>query len=116
MDLTVVTKPGLQGKVTEYGGLVHKHLGKKLEKLEQRWGKPLMARAVVEELPVGYGCTLTLHGSPDLAATASSDQLVKACDTACDKLTRQLDALTAKRQGRERQRRGSGVIKQPGSF
>ena len=116
MQLTVMSKPGPDGRNLEEDALVLKHIGKKVEKLEQRWGKPLIARAALEPLPVGYGCTLTLHGTPELAAYGSDETVLKAVDAAADKLTRQFEHIREQRTGRDRQRRGSGTIKIPSSF
>jgi len=116
MDLTVVTKLGPEGKDTQDDTLVQKHLRTKLEKLEQRWGKPMVARASLVELPDGFECTITLHATPDLVGKAHEDALLAAVDAATDKLTRQFETVTDKRTGRERQRRGSGTIKQAGPF
>lgn len=114
MDLTFVTKLGQENNQLTINGLVQKHLEKKLEKIETRWGKPVTARAGLEETAIGYDCTLsvTLHGTPELVSHARGDTLIKACDNAMDKLTRQFEAEADKRTGRERQRRASGVQKQ----
>lgn len=112
MDLTVVTKTGTEGKEFEVDGLVHKHLAKKLEKIETRLGKPLVARVVLEELPVGFEATVTLQGGLELIGKANhEDLLLKAVDLAVDKVTRQFESQTDKETGRERQRRASGTIK-----
>ncbi len=111
MELTVVTKMGPEGKDLDVDDLVHKHLTQKLGKIEQRLGKPIVARAVLVELPEGFETTITLLGGHDLVGKAHGDLLLKAVDGAVDKLTRQFEAETEKRTGRERQRRGSGVTK-----
>lgn len=116
MDLTVVTKLGPEGTDAQNDGLVKKHLQAKLEKLEQRWGKPLVARASLVEETDGFECTVTLHATPDLVGKAREGALLAAVDAATDKLTRQFEDATDKRTGRERQRRGSGTIKQAGPF
>ena len=111
MELTVATKLGLEGNIVAVDGSVQKHLEKKLEKLETRWGKPVTARAVLEELAVGYDCTLTitLHGTPELVSRGHADTLVKAADTAVERVTRQFEAEADKRTGRERQRKNGAA-------
>lgn len=113
MELTVATKLAPTGNRLAEDGVVQKHLEKKLEKLEARWGKPLTARAVLNEPAVGYDCTLTitLHGTPELASHGHAETLMKAVDSAVDKLTRQFEAEADKRTGRERQRRTNGATK-----
>lgn len=111
MELTVVTKMGPDGREVDVDELVHKHLSSKLGKIEQRMGKSIVARAVLVELPDGFEATITLLGGQDLVGKAHGDLLLKAVDGAVDKLTRQFEAESDKRTGRERQRRGSGVIK-----
>lgn len=111
MELTVVTKLGPDSKENQADALVHKHLEYKLTKIEQRWGKPLAARVVLEELPVGFDCTVSVHGSTEIVGKAFGEQLLKAADLAMDKITRQFEDMSEMRTGRERQRRGSGTIK-----
>ena len=111
MDLTVVTKPGPEGKELEVDGPVSKHLGKKLEKIEQRWGKPVVARAVLEELPIGFEATVTLAGKDEFVGRGREDDLGKAVDTALLKLARQVDTVLDKRKSKGQGRRASGVIK-----
>jgi ribosome-associated translation inhibitor RaiA len=95
MDLTVVTKAGPENEDLAVDGLVEKHLHKKLEKLEGRLGgKPLIARAVLEELPVGFEATITLHGKSEVVA-------------ALDTLSRQVETRLNKASGKERGRRAS---------
>lgn len=107
MELTVASKLGSEGNIVAVDGSVEKHLEKRLEKLEVRWGKPIAARAALEEVAVGYDCTLTitLHGSPDLIGHGHAETLVKAVDTAVERVTRQFEAEADKRTGRERQRK-----------
>jgi ribosome-associated translation inhibitor RaiA len=107
MELTVATKLGTEGNVVAIDGSIQKHLETKLEKLETRWGKPVTARAALEEVAVGYDCTLTitLHGTPELISHGHADTLVKAVDTAVERVTRQFEAEADKRTGRERQRK-----------
>lgn len=107
MELTLLLKLTSEGNEAGSNGSVQRQLEKKLEKIETRWGKPLTARAVVEELTGGYDCTLTvtLHGSPELVGHSHGDTLIKAVDEAADKLIRQFEAEADKRSGRERQRR-----------
>ena len=111
MELTVATKFGQEGNIVAIDGSVQKHLEKKLEKLEIRWGKPVTARAALEEVAVGYDCTLTitLHGTPELVSHGHADTLVKAVDTAVERLTRQFEAEVDKRTGRERQRKNGAT-------
>ncbi len=107
MELTVATKLGQEGNIVTVDGSIQEHLGKKLEKLEARWGKPVTARAALEEVAVGYDCTLTitLHGTPELISHGHAETLVKAVDTAVERVTRQFEAEADKRTGRERQRK-----------
>ncbi len=111
MDLTVVTKPGMEGKALEVEGLVSKHLSKKLEKIEQRWGKPVVARAVLEELPIGFEATVTLAGKDEFVGRGREEDLVKAVDAALLRLARQVDTRLEKRKTKAQGRRASGVIK-----
>ena len=111
MDLTVVTKLGPDGKETQVDELVHKHLQAKLGKLEQRSGKGLVVRAVLVEESDGFEATVSLLGGLDLVGKANGDALLKAVDTAVDKLTRQFESDAEKREGRERGRRVSGRVK-----
>jgi ribosome-associated translation inhibitor RaiA len=108
MDLTVVTKPGPEGAPIVTDGLVDKHLTKKLSKIESRLGgRPLVARAVLEQLSVGYSATVTVLGGAELVGRARGPDLLKAVDKALDKLTRQIEARRDKRTGKERARRAS---------
>ncbi len=108
MDLTVVTKPGPEGTPLVTAGLVDKHLTKKLEKIESRLGgRPIVARAVLEGLNVGYSATVTVLGRGELVGRAKGGELLKAVDSALDKLTRQVEARLDKRTGKERARRAS---------
>ena len=110
MDLTLLTKPGPETEGMEVDGLVEKHLRKKLEKLEARLGgKPLVVRAVLEELPVGFEATITLHSGGDLVSHAREDELLAAVDAAMHKLTRQVETRMDKASGKECGRRASGT-------
>ncbi len=110
MDLTLMTKPGPEAPDMPVDGLVEKHLRKKLEKIEARLGgKPLVARAVLAELPVGFEATITLHGSPDVVSHARESELLAAVDAALQKLTRQVETRMDKASGKERGRRASGT-------
>jgi ribosomal subunit interface protein len=116
MDLTVVTKPGAEGSPLDVDGLVSKHLEKKLEKIEQRVGRALTARAVLEELPVGFEVTVTLSGRTEFVGKAREDDLLRTVDAALEKLTRQVTSTVDKRHAKERNRRASGMVKQAKPF
>ena len=110
MDLTVVTKAGPENQDLTVDGLVEKHLHKKLEKLESRLGgKPLVARAVLEELPVGFEATITLHGKSEVVGKAREPELLRAVDAALEKLMRQVETRLDKASGKERGRRDSST-------
>lgn len=110
MELTLLTKPAPDSEPMAVDGLVEKHLRKKLEKLEARMGgKPIVARAVLEELSVGYEATITLHGSAEFVGKAREDELLAAVDAALAKLTRQVETKLDKESGKERGRRASGT-------
>lgn len=111
MELTVVTKLGPDGKELAVDESIHEHLAAKLGKIEARWGKAIIARAVLIELPDGYETTITLHGGQGFVGKAHADPLLKAIDASVDKLIRQFENDADKRTGRERQRRGSGTVK-----
>lgn len=115
MDLTLVTKPAPGGASLETDGLVSKHLEKKLEKIEQRMGgRPLVARAVLEELAVGFSATVTVMGAEEVVGKAKGPELILAVDTALDKLTRQVEEKLDRRTGKARARRASSAsIKTP---
>lgn len=109
MDLTLVTKPQPDSEELATDGLVRKHLTRKLSKIEERLGgKPLSCRAVLEELPVGFRATITLHGKLDTVGKAKEPELLRAVDAALAKITRQVTARLDKNTGKERARRGSG--------
>lgn len=110
MDLTLVTKPGPDNDQLAVDGLVEKHLTKKLEKIESRMGgKPLTARAVLEELSVGFEATITLSGRHELVSKAREPELLRAVDAALEKLARQVETRMDKSSGKERGRRASGT-------
>ncbi len=109
MDLNLVTKPGPDSEELDTGGLVEKHLSKKLEKIEHRiGGDGIVARAVLEELSVGFEATVTIAGKPEIVGKARGDKLLHAVDGALDKITRQVETRMDKRSGKERGRRASG--------
>ena len=108
MDLTLVTKPGPKGESIETAGLVEKHLDKKLRKMEQRLGgKPLVVRAVLEALTVGYRATVTIMGRNEIVGRAKEHELLQAVDGALDKLSRQIESRQDKRSGKAQARRRS---------
>ena len=108
MDLTLVTKSAPDGTPIPTDGLVGKHLTKKLEKIETRLGgRPIVARAVIEELGVGYTATVTVLGGDELVGKAREPELLKAVDGALSKLTRQVESRLDRRTGKERARRSS---------
>jgi ribosome-associated translation inhibitor RaiA len=116
MDLTLVTKPGPETDTLAVDGLVEKHLHKKLEKIELRLGgKPLAARAVIEELPVGFEATISLNGRTELVGKAREPELLRAVDAALDKLSRQVDTRLDKASGKERGRRASSSQNKAGT-
>ena len=83
MELTLVTKPGPDTEELDIGGLVSKHLMKKLEKIEHRiGGTGLTARAVLEELSVGFEATITIQGKQELVGKAKEPELLRAVDAA----------------------------------
>lgn len=109
MDLTLVTKPGPETDELDTGGLVSKHLTKKLEKIEHRiGGSRIVARAVLTELPVGFEAVISLQGKPEIVGRAKADVLLHAVDGALDKVTRQVETMMKKNTGKERARRASG--------
>ena len=114
MDLTLVTKPQAGSDALDTDGLVHKHMSRKLSKIEERLGgKPISCRAVLEELPVGYRATITIQGKKETVGRANEAELLRAVDGALDKLTRQVVSRMQKRTGKERGRRASGTMKSP---
>ena len=120
MDLTLVTKPQPESDSLATDGLVRKHLTRKLAKIEERLGgKPIACRAVLEELPVGFQATITMSGRRETGGKAKEKELLKAVDSALDKIGRQVDARLKKNTGKERARRASGErrqIKGDGTF
>lgn len=109
MDLTLVTKPKPDSESLATDGLVRKHLTRKLTKIEERLGgKPIACRAVLEELPVGFQATITLQGKRETVGKARETELLRAVDSALDKLTRQVANRMQKSTGKERARRASG--------
>ncbi len=110
MELTLVTKPGPDTEELDIGGLVSKHLMKKLEKIEHRiGGTGLTARAVLEELSVGFEATITIQGKQELVGKAKEPELLRAVDAALGKITRQVEAQMERNTGKERARRSSGT-------
>jgi ribosome-associated translation inhibitor RaiA len=105
MELALVLKLSPENRTPRVESLVRRHLETKLAKIEARWGKPITARAVAEEQPVGFAVTLALLGEHEVVAKAFDEKLPKAVDAATDKLTRQFEILAEKREGRERNRR-----------
>lgn len=113
MDLTLVTKPQPDSDSLATDGLVRKHLTRKLSKIEERLGgKPITCRAVLEELSVGFQATITISGRLDTVGKAKEKELLKAVDSALDKLSRQVDTRLKKSTGKERARRASGERRQ----
>lgn len=109
MDLTLVTKPGPDTEELDIGGLVTKHLTKKLNKIEHRiGGSGLSARAVFAELNVGYEATITIQGKRELVGKAKEPELLRAVDVALEKITRQVESHMERQTGKERARRASG--------
>lgn len=115
MDLTVVNKFSQENRTERNEAFVRRHLEIKLAKIEARWGKPVTARVTTEEQAVGFHVTVALGGDHEIVARAFHAKLPKAVDAAVDKLTRQFEINTEKREGRERQRRHTGT-KVPAEF
>lgn len=112
MDLTLVAKPLPESAGIDTDGLVHKHLERKLSKIEERLGgKTLTCRAVLEELPVGYRATVSIQGKQETVGRAKEAELLKAVDGALDKLARQVTSRLDKQSGKERGRRTSSQMK-----
>mgnify|MGYP001599350292 CR=1 FL=1 len=110
MDLTLVTKPGPETDELDTGGLVTKHLTKKLQKIEHRiGGSGLAARAVLTELNVGFEATISIQGKHELVGKAKEPELLRAVDAALEKITRQVEASMDRKTGKERARRSSGT-------
>lgn len=108
MDLTLVTRPAPDGAEIPTDGLVSKHLTRKLERIEERMGgRPIVARAVLEELSTGYSATVAVLGGEDLVGKAREPELLKAVDAALSKLSRQVESRLDRRTGKERARRAS---------
>lgn len=116
MDLTVVNKLSPENRTDRNEAFVRKHLESKLAKIEQRWGKPVSARVTTEEQPVGFAVTIALTSEPEIVARAYSQKLPKAVDAAVDKVTRQFEIHSEKREGRERQRRYVAGNRTPSEF
>ena len=105
MEVAVVAKLIANDKLVETEAFLQRHVTKKLEKLEQRVGKPISARLTLEEGTADFEVTLTIHGAQDVVAKERADLMVKCVDGAIDKITRQFEAAFEKKEGRERGRR-----------
>ncbi|MCO4761787.1 MAG: HPF/RaiA family ribosome-associated protein [Myxococcales bacterium] len=108
MDLTLVTKPGPDTEELDTGGLVTKHLTKKLQKIEHRIGGNISVRAVLTELNVGFEAAISVQGRYEIVGKAKEPELLRAVDAALDKITRQVETMMDRKSGKERARRASG--------
>lgn len=115
MELSVVLRLSPENRKDEVEGFVRRHMEAKLGKIEARWGKPISARISAEEQTNGFVATISLQGEPEIVAKHFGDKLPKAVDGAIDKVTRQFEETTQKREGKERQRRQPGT-KVPAEF
>ncbi len=116
MGLSVVLKLSPENRKEEVEGFVRRHLEAKLSKIETRWGKPLAVRLSAEEQTNGFVATLSLMGEGEIVGKHFGDKLPKAVDGAIDKVTRQFEESTQKREGKERQRRLPVNGKVPAEF
>ncbi len=105
MELTVINKLAEGNRTHRTEAYLRRHLEFKLGKIEQRWGKAVVARVTTEESPVGFSVTVALTGDHEIVARSFNDKLPKAVDSAVDKIVRQFEVNAEKREGRERQRR-----------
>ncbi len=108
MELTVVAKLVADDKNADTEAFLQRHVAKKLEKLEQRLGKPLVVRVTLEEGTADFDACVTVHGTPDIVGKEREPVMLKAVDGAIDKVTRQFEAASEKKTGRER---GRGTVK-----
>jgi len=115
MELTVINKLAENNRTHRTEAYLRRHLEFKLGKIEQRWGKPVVARVTTEESTIGFAVTVALSGDHDIVARSFHDKLPKAVDAAVDKIVRQFEGSAERREGRERQRRAP-VDKAPAEF
>lgn len=108
MDLTVVAKLVANDKQADTEAFLQRHVAKKLEKIETRLGKPVVVRVTLEEGTADFDACVTVHGTPDIVGKERAVLMLKAVDGALDAVTRQFEAASDKKTGRER---GRGTVK-----
>ena len=67
-----------------------------------------VVRVTLEEGTADFDACVTVHGTPDIVGKEREPVMLKAVDGAIDKVTRQFEAASEKKTGRER---GRGTVK-----